>query len=294
MIEQIRNIAIIAHVDHGKTTLVDQLLRQSGTLDAHAAVQERVMDSNELERERGITILAKNTALQWKDYRINIIDTPGHADFGGEVERVLSMADSVLLLVDAVDGPMPQTRFVTQKALARGFRPVVVINKIDRPGARPDWVLDRTFDLFDRLGANHDQLDFPVVYTSAIYGYSSLDPLAHDGDMQVLFETIVSAVPPPKVNRDGPFQMQISSLVYNSYVGVIGIGRISRGAVKTNSPVTVIDQKGQSRPGRVLKIYKLLGLERFEIAEATAGDIVANCGIEDLGISETICAQNFP
>ncbi|MBI4006002.1 MAG: translational GTPase TypA [Gammaproteobacteria bacterium] len=294
MIEQIRNIAIIAHVDHGKTTLVDQLLRQSGTLEAHAAMQERVMDSNELERERGITILAKNTALKWKEYRINIIDTPGHADFGGEVERVLSMADSVLLLVDAVDGPMPQTRFVTQKALARGFRPVVVINKIDRPGARPDWVLDRTFDLFDRLGANHDQLDFPVVYTSAIYGYSSLDPSVREGDMQVLFETIVTKVPPPDVNRDGPFQMQISSLVYNSYVGVIGIGRITRGAVKTNTPVMVIDQKGQPRSGRVLKIYKLLGLERFEIPEATAGDIVAICGIEDLGISETVCAQTYP
>jgi GTP-binding protein len=294
MIEQIRNIAIIAHVDHGKTTLVDQLLRQSGTFASRAVIQERVMDSNELERERGITILAKNTALQWKDYRINIIDTPGHADFGGEVERVLSMADSVLLLVDAVDGPMPQTRFVTQKALARGFRPIVVINKIDRPGVRPHWVLDRTFDLFDRLGATDDQLDFPVVYTSAINGYSSMDPDARTGDMQVLFQTIADKVPAPDVDLNGPFQMQVSSLLYNSYVGIIGIGRVTRGSIKTNSPVTVINTTGKNRPGRILQIYKLLGLERYEIPEASAGDIIAICGIEDLGISETLCSSKLP
>ncbi|NIN35255.1 MAG: translational GTPase TypA [Gammaproteobacteria bacterium] len=290
MIENIRNIAIIAHVDHGKTTLVDELLKQSGTLKSRNLEQERVMDNNELERERGITILAKNTALQWNNYRINIIDTPGHADFGGEVERVLSMADSVLLLVDAVDGPMPQTRFVTEKALARGFRPIVVINKVDRPGARPHWVLDRTFDLFDRLGANDKQLDFPVVYTSAINGYSSLDSGAREGDMQVLFQIIIDHVPPPNVDPGAPFQMQISSLAYNSYVGVIGIGRVSRGSIKTNTPVTVVNVKGEQRPGRVLQIYKLLGLERMEIPEASAGDIIAMCGIEDLGISETLCS----
>ena len=294
MIEQIRNIAIIAHVDHGKTTLVDQLLRQSGTLASRAVIQERILDNNELERERGITILAKNTAIQWQDYRINIIDTPGHADFGGEVERVLSMADSVLLLVDAVDGPMPQTRFVTQKALARGFRPIVVINKIDRPGARPDWVLDRTFDLFDRLGATDQQLDFPVVYTSAIHGYSSLDSGSRKGDLQPLFETIINKVPRPDVDPDGPFQMQISSLVYNSYVGIIGIGRVRRGSIKTNSQITAINTKGKSRPGRVLQIYKLLGLERYEIPQATAGDIIAVSGIENLGISETLCSPKYP
>lgn len=290
VIKNIRNIAIIAHVDHGKTTLVDELLKQSGTLKSRNLEQERVMDNNELERERGITILAKNTALQWNNYRINIIDTPGHADFGGEVERVLSMADSVLLLVDAVDGPMPQTRFVTEKALTRGFRPIVVINKVDRPGARPHWVLDRTFDLFDRLGANDGQLDFPVVYTSAINGYSSLDSAAREGDMQVLFQIIIDQVPPPDVDPGAPFQMQISSLAYNSYVGVIGIGRVTRGSIKTNTPVTVVNVKGEQRPGRVLQIYKLLGLERMEIPEASAGDIIAMCGIEDLGISETLCS----
>ncbi len=294
MIENIRNIAIIAHVDHGKTTLVDELLKQSGTLASRNMTQERVMDSNELERERGITILAKNTALQWQDYRINIIDTPGHADFGGEVERVLSMADSVLLLVDAVDGPMPQTRFVTQKALARGFRPIVVINKVDRTGARPHWVLDRTFDLFDRLGATDEQLDFPVVYASALNGYSSLDADCHNGDMRPLFQTIIDKVPPPEVDPEGPFQMQISSLSYNSYVGVIGIGRVTRGSIKTNTQVTVIDGTGNARPGRILQIYKLLGLERIEIPQATAGDIIAMCGIEDLGISETLCSLAKP
>ncbi len=294
MVEHIRNIAIIAHVDHGKTTLVDQLLKQSGTFEPRAVIQERVMDSNDLERERGITILAKNTALQWNNYRINIIDTPGHADFGGEVERVLSMADSVLLLVDAVDGPMPQTRFVTQKALARGFRPIVVINKIDRPGARPDWVLDRTFDLFDRLGASNEQLDFPVIYASALQGYSSLDADIRSGDMQPLFRTIVDKVPAPDVDPEGPFQMQISSLVYNSYVGIIGIGRVTRGTVKTNTPVSIINTKGEQRPGRVLQLFRLLGLERNEIKEASAGDIIAICGIEDLGISETLCSPKSP
>ncbi|MEA2079331.1 MAG: GTP-binding protein, partial [Pseudomonadota bacterium] len=235
MIERLRNIAIIAHVDHGKTTLVDQLLSQSGTLNERAATPERVMDSNDLERERGITILSKNTAIKWRDYRINIVDTPGHADFGGEVERVLSMVDSVLLLVDAVEGPMPQTRFVTQKALQQGLRPIVVINKIDRPGARPDWVLDQTFDLFDRLEASDEQLDFPVVYASGLQGFASTDAETRTGDMTPLFEIIVDKVPAPAVDTDGPFQMQISALDYNSYVGVIGIGRIKRGRVSTNT-----------------------------------------------------------
>jgi GTP-binding protein len=289
VIENLRNIAIIAHVDHGKTTLVDQLLRQSGTLEARAAVPERVMDSNDLERERGITILAKNTAIQWNGYRINIVDTPGHADFGGEVERVLSMVDSVLLLVDAVDGPMPQTRFVTQKALARGLKPIVVINKIDRPGARPGWVLDQTFDLFDRLGADDDQLDFPVTYASALNGYASEDENAREGDMTPLFEAVVKYVPPPAVDLDGPLQLQVSSLDYSSYVGIIGIGRITRGRVTTNTPVTVIDSHGKTRNGRMLQIYQLMGLERLEIAEAEAGDIIAFTGLETLNISDTLC-----
>ena len=294
MIENVRNLAIIAHVDHGKTTLVDQLLRQSGTLAGRGAVQERVMDSNDLERERGITILAKNTALRWKNYRINIIDTPGHADFGGEVERVLSMADSVLLLIDAVDGPMPQTRFVTQKALARGLRPIVVINKIDRQGARPDWVLDRTFDLFDRLGATNEQLDFPIIYTSAKLGYSGLETDCAHLDMTPLFETIVKYVPAPNVNPDGPFQFQISALDYNSYIGVIGIGKISRGQIKTNSPVAIIRPDHSIRRGRILQIFRLLGLERQEINEASAGDIIAISGIEDLNISDTLCDPDLP
>jgi len=289
MIENLRNIAIIAHVDHGKTTLVDKLLQQSGTLVTRGESQERVMDSNDLERERGITILAKNTAIRWKDYRINIVDTPGHADFGGEVERVLSMVDSVLLLVDAVDGPMPQTRFVTQKALARGLRPIVVINKIDRPGSRPDWVLDQTFDLFDRLGATDEQLDFPVVYASALNGYASLDDSVREGDMTPLFETIVKHVSPPDVDLDGPFQMQVSQLDYNSYVGVIGIGRITRGRVKKNSPVVIIDRDGDTRNGRILQIMGFLGLERVEVDEARAGDIIAFTGIEELSISDTLC-----
>ena len=251
MTDAIRNIAIIAHVDHGKTTLVDQLLRQSGTFEARERVAERVMDSNDIERERGITILAKNTALQWQDYRINIIDTPGHADFGGEVERILSMADSVLLLVDAVDGPMPQTRFVTQKALARNLKPIVVINKIDREGARPDWVLDRTFDLFDRLGASDEQLDFSVIYASAKQGYSGRDPDCASENMTALFETIVSEVPAPKVDADGALQFQVSALDYNSYIGVIGIGRIARGKLSSNTPVTVIDKDGNTRKARI-------------------------------------------
>ncbi len=292
MIQNLRNIAIIAHVDHGKTTLVDQLLQQSGTLGARAAAPERVMDSNDLERERGITILAKNTAIRWRDYRINIVDTPGHADFGGEVERVLSMVDSVLLLVDAVDGPMPQTRFVTQKAFAMGFRPIVVINKIDRDGARPGWVLDQTFDLFDRLGATDEQLDFPVIYCSALNGYASLDPDARSGDMTPLFEAIIEHVRPPQVDPDGPFQMQVSSLAYSSYVGVIGIGRVTRGRVKTNQLVVVVNREGGRRNGRILQIFGFHGLERVELPEAQAGDIIAFTGVEDLKISDTLCDPN--
>ncbi|MBF8270463.1 MAG: GTPase [Gammaproteobacteria bacterium] len=289
MIEKLRNIAIIAHVDHGKTTLVDQLLKQSGTLGSRAVVLDRVMDSNELERERGITILAKNTAIKWQDYRINIVDTPGHSDFGGEVERVLSMVDSVLLLVDAVDGPMPQTRFVTQKALARGLRPIVVINKIDRSGSRAPWVLDQTFDLFDRLGAKDEQLDFPVIYASALYGYASEDRDARSGDMTPLFKMIVEQVPAPVVDLDGPFQVQISALDYNSYTGVIGIGRITRGRIKSNTPVVVIDRHGQQRKARILQILGFLGLERTEVPEAQAGDIIAFTGVDALGISDTLC-----
>jgi GTP-binding protein len=289
VVQNLRNIAIIAHVDHGKTTLVDKLLQQSGTLASRGPTQERVMDSNALEKERGITILAKNTAVSWHDYRINIVDTPGHADFGGEVERVLSMVDSVLLLVDAVDGPMPQTRFVTQKAFARGLKPIVVINKIDRPGSRPNWVLDQTFDLFDRLGATEEQLDFPVIYTSALLGYAGLDPEVRFGDMTPLFEAIVKHVSPPKVDADGPFQMQVSQLDYNSYVGVIGIGRITRGKIKSNSPVVIVDRDGNKRNGRVLQILGFLGLERIEVPEAQAGDIIAFTGIEELNISDTLC-----
>jgi GTP-binding protein len=286
---KLRNIAIIAHVDHGKTTLVDQLLQQSGTFDSRKAPTERVMDSSDLEKERGITILSKNTAINWGDYHINIVDTPGHADFGGEVERVLSMVDSVLLLVDAVDGPMPQTRFVTQKAFAMGFKPIVVINKIDRDGARPDWVLDQTFDLFDNLGATDEQLDFPVVYASAINGYASLDSAVREGDMTPLFETIVDQVPAPDAYDEGPFQMQISTLDYNSYVGVIGIGRIKRGKVSTNTPVKIINRDGKIRSGRILQVLGFHGLERVERAEAEAGDIIAITGIDPLDISDTLC-----
>jgi GTP-binding protein len=293
MIQKLRNIAIIAHVDHGKTTLVDKLLTQSGTFAAHQTMGTRIMDSNDLEKERGITILAKNTAIRWDDYRINIVDTPGHADFGGEVERVLSMVDSVLLLVDAVDGPMPQTRFVTRKAFAQGLRPIVVINKIDRPGARAEWVLNQTFDLFDKLGATDEQLDFPVVYTSALNGYAGLTPDVRAGDMTPLFETIIKHVPPPKVDPEGPFQMQVSSIAYSSYVGAIAIGRITRGKVKTNQPVVVIDHDGKSRPGRVLQVLGFMGLERTEVPEAMAGDIIAITGIEAPRISDTFCDPNM-
>jgi GTP-binding protein len=288
-VSRLRNIAIIAHVDHGKTTLVDRLLQQSGTLDGLAAPRDRIMDSNDLERERGITILSKNTSITWNGWRINIVDTPGHSDFGGEVERVLSMVDSVLLLVDAVDGPMPQTRFVTQKAFAMGFRPIVVINKIDRDGARPGWVLDQTFDLFDQLGATESQLDFPVVYASALHGHAGLEPGVRNGDMTPLFETIVRQVPPPPVDRDGPLQMQISTLDYNSFVGVIGIGRIKRGTVRTNSPVTVVSRTGEERRGRVLQVLGFHGLKRTEVEQASAGDIVALSGLDALAISDTIC-----
>ena len=289
MSAQIRNIAIIAHVDHGKTTLVDQLLQQSGTLDSRKTPTERVMDSNDLEKERGITILSKNTAITWGDYQINIVDTPGHADFGGEVERVLSMVDSVLLLVDAVDGPMPQTRFVTQKAFAMGFKPIVVINKIDREGARPDWVLDQTFDLFDNLDATDEQLDFPVVYASAINGYASLDSTVHNGDLTPLFETIVEHVPPPDTDSEGPFQMQVSTLDYNNYVGVIGIGRIKRGRLTPNTQVKIVDRDGGIRAGRILQVLGFHGLERIERSEASAGDIIAITGIDPLDISDTLC-----
>jgi GTP-binding protein len=290
----LRNIAIIAHVDHGKTTLVDQLLQQSGTLGPRAMVPDRVMDSNELERERGITILAKNTAIRWNDYLINIVDTPGHADFGGEVERVLSMVDSVLLLVDAVEGPMPQTRFVTQKAFAHGLRPVVVINKIDRDGARPDWVLDQTFDLLDRLGATDEQLDFPVIYASALRGYASLDPADRQGDMTPLFRAIVEYVSPPRVNGDGPLQLQVSSLDYDAYVGVLGIGRVQRGSVQNNSPVCVVATDGSVRKARILELYSFHGLERQQIPHADAGDIVVFSGVDKLNISDTLCAADHP
>ena len=292
MIENLRNIAIIAHVDHGKTTLVDKLLRLSGTLDRKEAENERVMDSNDQEKERGITILAKNTALKWKDYNINIVDTPGHADFGGEVERVMSMVDSVLLVVDAQDGPMPQTRFVTQKAFKAGLRPIVVVNKIDRPGARPDWVIDQIFDLFDNLGATDEQLDFPIVYASALNGIAGMDYENMDDNMDALFQAIVDHVPAPVVDVDGPFQMQISQLDYNSFLGVIGIGRIARGTVKSNTPVTAIGADGKKRNGRILKIMGHSGLQRVEVPEAQAGDIVCVSGMDELYISDTLCDQN--
>lgn len=294
-IKNLRNIAIIAHVDHGKTTLVDKLLQQSGTFGDRAAEVERVMDSNALEQERGITILAKNTAIKWTnpkdgiEYRINIVDTPGHADFGGEVERVMSMVDCVLLLVDAVDGPMPQTRFVTQKAFARGLKPIVVINKIDKPSARPDWVMDQVFELFDNLGATDEQLDFPIVYASAVNGIAGLEPDAMAQDMQPLFETIVNVVEAPKVDTEGAFQMQISSLDYDNFKGLIGIGRIQRGSVKTNTPVTIIDKEGNKRSGRILQIMGYHGLDRIEVPAAQAGDIVCITGIDGLNISDTIC-----
>ncbi len=294
----LRNIAIIAHVDHGKTTLIDQLLRQTGTLGSRADIPERVMDSNELEKERGITILSKNTAINWhhaknnQDYLINIVDTPGHADFGGEVERILSMVDSVLLLVDAVDGPMPQTRFVTQKAFAMGFTPIVVINKIDRQGARAHWVVDQVFELFDQLGASDAQLDFPVIYASALNGYASDHDTAREGDMTPLFEAVIEHVPPPQVEIDGSFQMQISSLDYDSYKGVLGIGRINRGTVNRNTPVKIVGTDGKIRDGRIMQIFGFKGLERIETETARAGDIIVFSGIEKLYISDTLCDRN--
>ena len=289
---KLRNIAIIAHVDHGKTTLVDRLLQQSGTITSRGPQVERVMDSNELEKERGITILAKNTAIDWEGYRINIVDTPGHADFGGEVERILSMVDSVLLLVDAVDGPMPQTRFVTQKAFAHGLKPIVVINKVDRPSARPHWVVDQVFDLFDRLGATEEQLDFPVVYASALSGFATLDLETPSTDMRPLFQTIVDRVAPPEGDSEGPFQMQISSLAYSSYVGTIGIGRGKRGHARTNMPVTIMDREGATRNGRILQVMGYLGLERIPVDSAQAGDIIAVTGMDKLRISDTLCAPD--
>jgi len=287
---KLRNIAIIAHVDHGKTTLVDELLKQSGTVDTRVAMDTCVMDSNDQEKERGITILAKNTAITWNDYRINIVDTPGHADFGGEVERVLSMVDSVLLLVDAQEGPMPQTRFVTQKAFAMGFKPIVVINKVDKPAARPHWALDQTFDLFDKLGATDEQLDFPVIYASGIGGYAGLEDTVRSGDMTPLLEAIIKYVPAPDVDENEPFQMQVSSLDYNSYVGVIGIGRVKHGKVKRNQVLTLIDRKGKVRTGlRMQQVLGFHGLERIEVPEARAGDIICFSGIEGLNISDTLC-----
>lgn len=290
VIENLRNIAIIAHVDHGKTTLVDKLLQQSGTLGRKDKDAERIMDSNDQEKERGITILAKNTAIRWQDYRINIVDTPGHADFGGEVERVLSMVDSVLLLVDAVDGPMPQTRFVTAKAFAQGLKPIVVVNKIDRPGARPDWVIDQVFDLFDRLGATDEQLDFPIIYTSALNGIAGIEPDQMAADMTPLFELITRVVPAPEVDSEGPFQMQVSALDYNAYVGVIGVGRITRGQIAPNDPIAIISADGTVRKNKkVLQVMGYHGLERVEVSAAGAGDIVCITGIDQLQISDTLC-----
>lgn len=294
MIENLRNIAIIAHVDHGKTTLVDCLLQQSGTLGRRSQDEERIMDSNDQERERGITILAKNTAIEWQGYRINIVDTPGHADFGGEVERVLSMVDSVLLLVDAVDGPMPQTRFVTQKAFEQGLHPIVVVNKIDRPGARPDWVVDQVFDLFDRLGATDEQLDFPIVYTSAIEGIAGDDHEAMADNMEPLFQAIIDGVPFPQVDVNGALQLQISALDYSSYVGVIGVGRVTRGVLTPNTQVVVVDASGNQRKGKVLQVMGHMGLERVETDRAEAGDIVCITGIDGLNISDTLCDPAVP
>lgn len=287
--DHLRNIAIIAHVDHGKTTLIDKMLRQSGTLGHKNEDVERIMDTDDLEKERGITILSKNTAIDWQGYRINVVDTPGHADFGGEVERIMSMVDSVLLLVDAVDGPMPQTRFVTQKAFAQGLNPILVINKVDRPGARPEWVMNQVFDLFDQLGGTDKQLDFPIVYASALEGFATLDIDEKGGDMQPLFETIVKEVPSPDVDPDGPLQMQISSLDYSSYVGAIGIGRITRGQITPNKRVTVVDREGETRSGKILQVLGHLGLQRYEAQQASAGDIVAITGLDTMNISDTIC-----
>jgi GTP-binding protein len=294
VIEKLRNIAIIAHVDHGKTTLVDKLLKQSGTLDRKDMNSERIMDSNDQERERGITILAKNTAIRWNGFNINIVDTPGHADFGGEVERVLSMVDSVLLLVDAVDGPMPQTRFVTQKAFEQGLSPILVVNKVDRPGARPHWVVDQVFDLFDRLGATDDQMDFPIMFASALNGVAGIEPESLAEDMTPLLQMIIDEVHPPKVNIDGPLQMQISALDYNSYVGVIGIGRITRGILKPNEQVLIVGSNENSRKGKVLQVMGYSGLERVDVAEAQAGEIVCVTGIDKLNISDTLCSLDKP
>ncbi|MGF6709559.1 GTP-binding protein [Luteibacter sp. W1I16] len=299
-IENLRNIAIVAHVDHGKTTLVDQLLKQSGTLNERTVLAERVMDSNDQEKERGITILAKNTAITWEDKkkgvknRINIVDTPGHADFGGEVERVLSMVDTVLILVDAMDGPMPQTRFVTQKAFAMGFKPIVVVNKVDRPGARPEWVVEQVWDLFVKLGATDEQMDFPIVYASALNGYASLDENVREGDMTPLYEAIMQHAPKPDVDPDGAFQMRISQLDYNNFVGVIGIGRIQRGTLRKGMPVAVIDREGKKRQGKIVQVLGFLGLERIEQDSAEAGDIVAISGIPDLTISDTVTSLDVP
>lgn len=291
-IDKLRNIAIIAHVDHGKTTLVDKLLQQSGTLESRGEAEERVMDSNDIEKERGITILAKNTAINWNDYRINIVDTPGHADFGGEVERIMSMVDSVLLIVDAVDGPMPQTRFVTQKAFAHGLKPIVVINKIDRPGARPDWVMDQVFDLFDNLGATDEQLDFTVVYASALNGWATMTEGETGENMEPLFQAVVDTVEAPAVDLDGPLQMQISQLDYSSYVGVIGVARVTRGSVKPNQQVTIVNAEGKKRNGKVGTVLGYLGLDRHEVEQANAGDIIAITGLGELKISDTICDVN--
>jgi GTP-binding protein len=291
-IDKLRNIAIIAHVDHGKTTLVDKLLQQSGTLESRGEAEERVMDSNDIEKERGITILAKNTAINWNDYRINIVDTPGHADFGGEVERIMSMVDSVLLIVDAVDGPMPQTRFVTQKAFAHGLKPIVVINKIDRPGARPDWVMDQVFDLFDNLGATDEQLDFTVVYASALNGWATMTEGETGENMEPLFQAVVDTVDAPAVDLDGPLQMQISQLDYSSYVGVIGVARVTRGSVKPNQQVSIIGADGKKRNGKVGTVLGYLGLDRHEVEQANAGDIIAITGLGELKISDTICDVN--
>jgi len=292
VLDKLRNVAIIAHVDHGKTTLVDKLLGQSGTLDARGGLEERTMDSNDIEKERGITILAKNTAINWGDYRVNIVDTPGHADFGGEVERVMSMVDSVLLIVDAQEGPMPQTRFVTKKAFAQGLKPIIVINKIDKPGARPDWVMDQVFDLFDNLGATDDQLDFKVVYASAINGWASLEEGVVGEDMTPLFQTIIDEVPVPDADADAPFQMQISQLDYSAYLGVIGVGRITRGSVKPNQQVTIEGANGKVHNGKVGKVFGYLGLERHESELAEAGDIIAITGLGELKISDTICCPS--
>ena len=289
MIQKLRNVAIIAHVDHGKTTLVDELLKQSGTLGERFGVVERVMDSNDQEKERGITILSKNTAIRWNDYRINIVDTPGHADFGGEVERVLSMVDSVLLLVDAQEGPMPQTRFVTQKAFKHGLRPILVVNKIDKPGARPDWVINQVFELFDNLGASDEQLDFPIIYASSLNGYASEEDSVREGDMTPVFEAIVNHCPAPDVDPDGPLQMQISNLDYNSYVGAIAVGRVTRGSIRPNQQVVVAKYDGERHKAKIGLVYGYLGLERYEVKEARAGDIIAITGIEAPNVSDTLC-----